>query len=96
MSNIKHHTIIIKALNSIWGTHAQSQHALLPIYTINTQSVVLHEFVNELWRSVRVHQEREEGVNYLLKAVWVQLRLVYYLNRHLWRERGKKTALKMS
>lgn len=61
MSNIKHHTIIIKALNSIWGTHAQSQHALLPIYTINTQSVVLHEFVNELWRSVRVHQEREEG-----------------------------------
>ena len=30
------------------------------------------------------------GVNYLLKAVWVQLCLVYYLNCHLWRREKKK------
>lgn len=50
---------------------------------------MLHEFVNELCPS-----RREKGVNYLLKAVRVQLRLVYYLNCHLKRERGEKNSIK--
>lgn len=37
--------------------------------------------------------ETGEVVNYLLKAVWVQLGLVYYLYCHLWRE--EKTRLKL-
>lgn len=78
-------------LFTLYGEHTLcSQHAPLPIYTINTQSVVPHEFINELCHSVRVQQRRESGVNYLLKAVWVQLRLVYYLNCHLWRERERE------
>lgn len=66
---------------------APSQNALLPIYTINTQSVVLHELVNEFCHIITGEREREReregGVNYLLKAVWVQLCLVYYFNCHL-------------
>lgn len=38
----------------------------------------------------------EEQVNYLLKAVWVQLRLVYYLNCNLWRQEKKNTAMRWS
>lgn len=39
---------------------AQSQNALLPIYTINTQSVVLHELVNEFCH-ITGEREREKG-----------------------------------
>lgn len=38
---------------------AQSQNALLPIYTINMQSVVLHELVNEFCHIIT--GEREKG-----------------------------------
>lgn len=38
---------------------AQSQNALLPIYTINTQSVVLHELVNEFCHIITGERERE-------------------------------------
>lgn len=42
---------------------AQSQNALLPIYTINTQSVVLHELVNEFCHIItgETEREREKG-----------------------------------
>lgn len=40
---------------------AQSQNALLPIYTINTQSVVLHELVNEFCHIITGEREREKG-----------------------------------
>lgn len=36
---------------------AQSQNALLPIYTINTQSVVLHELVNEFCHIITGERE---------------------------------------
>lgn len=54
-----------------------------------------HEFVNTLCPSVTVHHGEGKvegetgggGEGYLLKAVWVQLSLVYYLNRHLRRDK---------
>lgn len=43
-------------------THAQSQHALLTIYTINTQSVVLHQFIKVLCPSLRVYERKGGGL----------------------------------
>lgn len=39
-------------------------------------------------------RETEEQLSYLLKAVWVQLGLVYYLYCHLCREENKRVKLK--
>lgn len=40
---------------------AQSQNALLPIYTINTQSVVLHELVNEFCHIITGGERERKG-----------------------------------
>lgn len=61
-------TAVLSAVS--WNIN--SQHALLPDCTINSQSAV-----------AGVINEPEEEASYLLKAVWVQLGLVYYLYGHL-------------